>query len=256
MASRKRKAYSINDKIQIVDRLRSGESQASVSRELGISDSTLRGWLKADSKLRASLGDMNAGGSMRKRQRTAKDQQLEKAVIDWFNHERSQGTPISGPRLQDQAKVFHSMIHGEHAAPFEGSKGWLRNFKCRHDLTETRVRGNIFTADVEERLNVDRDLSTNTLLTDAEIVANACSSEVTSVQDHDDDDVDMEPLPAMSVVVAGLQTGLRWLESSESATKTQVLHLRDIIALAKAASRESCKQRKLTEFFKRTVTGV
>ena len=148
MESRKRKAYTIQDKIEIVDRLRRGESQAAVSRDLGISDSTLRGWLKNETSLRASLGEMEAGGSKRKRQRSAQDPQLEKAVITWFNQERAEGTPISGPLLQDQAKVFHTMIHGE-GARFEGSKGWLRNFKSRHDIAETRVRGEQRSADDE-----------------------------------------------------------------------------------------------------------
>ncbi|KAH3778643.1 hypothetical protein DPMN_180113 [Dreissena polymorpha] len=81
MESRNRKAYSIAEKLNLVDRLRRGDAQATVSRDLNITESTLRGWLKDESKLRSSLADMDCKGSQRKRQRTAKDLQLEKAMI-------------------------------------------------------------------------------------------------------------------------------------------------------------------------------
>ncbi|XP_052242038.1 jerky protein homolog-like [Dreissena polymorpha] len=147
MESRKRKAYSIAEKLNVVDRLRSGEAQVSVSSDLNIAESTLRGWLKDEEKLRSSLAGMDCESSKRKRQRTAKDTQLEKAVIDWFNQERSEGTTLSGPIVQGQAKAFHQMIHGDGAGGFEGSNGWLRNFKSRHDIHEVRIRGEQRSAD-------------------------------------------------------------------------------------------------------------
>ena len=78
---------------------------------------------------------------------TAKDPQLEKAMIDWFNQERCEGTTLSGPIVQGQAKDFHERIHGVGAGGFEGSSGWLRNFKSRHDIHEVRIRGEQRSAD-------------------------------------------------------------------------------------------------------------
>lgn len=98
--SRKRKAYSITEKLGVVDRIRSGETQVKVSRELGIADSTLRGWLKDEEKLREACSAMDDCGQKRKRARTAQDPQLEKAVFTWFNQARSEGVPISGPIIQ------------------------------------------------------------------------------------------------------------------------------------------------------------
>ena len=42
MSSGKRKQFTINDKLHLVDRVRKGESQAKVSRDGGVSESTLR----------------------------------------------------------------------------------------------------------------------------------------------------------------------------------------------------------------------
>jgi len=49
--SLKRKAYSVEDKLSAISRVR-GESQAKVFRDLGVAKSTLRGWLKDENKLR------------------------------------------------------------------------------------------------------------------------------------------------------------------------------------------------------------
>ena len=51
MSSRKRKAWTVSDKVNAVERVDKGESQAKVSHYLGVSESTLCGWLKDKEKL-------------------------------------------------------------------------------------------------------------------------------------------------------------------------------------------------------------
>ena len=74
--SRKRKAYSIIEKLQIVHQIWQGQMQAKVEKELGIPESTLRGWLKDANKLREASSTIDDCGQARKRARTAQDQQL------------------------------------------------------------------------------------------------------------------------------------------------------------------------------------
>ena len=53
MLSGKRKAWSgLSDKVNAVERVDKGESQAKVSHYLGVSELTLRVWLKDKEKLR------------------------------------------------------------------------------------------------------------------------------------------------------------------------------------------------------------
>ncbi|KAI0229034.1 hypothetical protein LSAT2_020535 [Lamellibrachia satsuma] len=47
----KRKAYTVREKLDLVIRIRKGESQCKVSREMRVPESTLRGWLKDEVKL-------------------------------------------------------------------------------------------------------------------------------------------------------------------------------------------------------------
>jgi len=42
--------WTVSDKVNAVERVNNGKSQAKVSYDLGVSESTLRGWLK-DEKL-------------------------------------------------------------------------------------------------------------------------------------------------------------------------------------------------------------
>src|SRR6218665_649838 len=50
-AAKRQRAYTIEEKLRVVERLNNGETQANISRELGIAASTLRGWAKNETKL-------------------------------------------------------------------------------------------------------------------------------------------------------------------------------------------------------------
>ena len=94
----KRKAYSIKEKLEIVARIRNGDSQCTVARETCIAESTIRGWLKDEEKLRKFVDTVKDGdGLRRKKARQAKDDALDRAVLNWFVQERQTGLPINGP---------------------------------------------------------------------------------------------------------------------------------------------------------------
>ena len=146
--SQKRKAYTIAEKLHIIDRIKKGETQASISRDTGIRHSTIRGWIKDKDRLRDSSNNLEDFGQARKRARLVKDQQLEEAMMTWFSQARSEGMPISGPVIQTQAKKFHRDIHGEDST-FFASGGWLNRFKQRHGIKQVSIRGEQRSADEE-----------------------------------------------------------------------------------------------------------
>ena len=63
----KRKAYSINEKLKIVARIRNGESQCKVARETCIAESTMCGWLKDEEKLRKFVDTVEDGDGLRRK---------------------------------------------------------------------------------------------------------------------------------------------------------------------------------------------
>ena len=48
----KRKSYSVKEKFNVIERIRSGDTKANISRETGISESTLCGWVKEEANLK------------------------------------------------------------------------------------------------------------------------------------------------------------------------------------------------------------
>ena len=45
-AVKRQRAYTVEEKLRVIERFNNGETQANISRELGIAASTLRGWAK------------------------------------------------------------------------------------------------------------------------------------------------------------------------------------------------------------------
>jgi hypothetical protein len=55
--------FSVQDKLDAIQRVNEGESKASVARDIGVPESTLRGWCKSEDKLRCSSTELeNDGG--------------------------------------------------------------------------------------------------------------------------------------------------------------------------------------------------
>ena len=76
------------------------------------------------------------------------DLQLEKAVFTWFNQARSEGTPISGPVIQAQAKTLNEDLRGE-GSDFGVTTSWLKRFKGRHGISQVTIRGEQRSADLD-----------------------------------------------------------------------------------------------------------
>ena len=87
---RKRKLYSVTEKLVAIVSVKRCESRDNVSRDNGVPESTIRRWLRDDEKLRDSVdyGRLNwSDENKNKRQNCAKDPQLEKVVFAWFAKE-------------------------------------------------------------------------------------------------------------------------------------------------------------------------
>ena len=72
---RKHTSRTVSEKLLLVDRIVSGkESKAKISRETGVQESTLRGWVKEEANLRSFMQDLDEeSGLSRKRARKAQD---------------------------------------------------------------------------------------------------------------------------------------------------------------------------------------
>lgn len=106
-----------------------------VSRDMGVHEATLRGWLRDEGKLRAFADDieLSQGLAKRKRVRTTRNPHLDAAVFDWTMQMKNAGVPLSGPVIKSQALLFNQQTTDD-TAPFQASNGWLQKFQKRHSL--------------------------------------------------------------------------------------------------------------------------
>ena len=133
---RKRAVLSIKDKQIIISRLDKGEKGTNVAQEFGISKQQISDIRKNKDKiLKFSDSIETSEGLNRKSLKLADNEQLDKALYTWFIQQRSSGTPISGPLLQEKAKHFSTQLNTEAAdREFKASTGWLGKFKTRHGI--------------------------------------------------------------------------------------------------------------------------
>ena len=91
------------------------------------------------------------GAKRRKTLKKESYEDVEKATYLWFQQERAQGTPISGPYLCEKALQFHRRFHGEDSAvdDFKASQEWLDNFKRRHGIRQLCVMGERLSANLD-----------------------------------------------------------------------------------------------------------
>ena len=129
--------------------MRNGDSQCKVARETCIAESTIRGWLKDEEKLRKFVDTVEDGdGLRRKKARQAKDDTLDRAVLNWFVQERQTGLPINGPVVKAQAEVLNQAINGPDS-DFAASNGWLWRWQKRHGVKQLKVVGEQRSADTD-----------------------------------------------------------------------------------------------------------
>ena len=127
---RKRKVLSIEQKLEICRRLRSGASITALSKEMDIGKSTICDIKRNEEKLSSFAAKMDSteGSLKRKTMKLASDTKLDDALYLWFAQKRSQGEPISGPILMAKALELNEKVNpGDDK--FKASSGWLKNFQ-------------------------------------------------------------------------------------------------------------------------------
>ena len=143
---RKRSVLSIKDKQIIISCLDKGEKGTNLALEFGISKQQISDIRKnKDKNLKFTDNIETSEGLKRKSLKLANDERLDQALYTWFIQQRSTGTPISGPLLQEKAKHFSLQLNVNGESPnhesFKASTGWLDKFKNRHGLRNLGIQG-------------------------------------------------------------------------------------------------------------------
>jgi transposase-like protein len=173
--------FSVQDKLDAIQRVNEGESKASVARDIGVPESTLRGWCKSEEKLRNSCDNENrhsptsaslaaladnitANGSLdlaAKRPRLMSDAPVKEADVDsdalwfWLRQQQQHMTGLSEQLLGSQhaAKTTTAIAAAAAAAvaantnvmaDLNPTTGWFWRWYKRYGLNIPDALGKYF----------------------------------------------------------------------------------------------------------------
>ena len=140
MAS-KRKAISVDEKVCVIRAIEKGEKKSDVGRRFELSQSTVATiWKNQKTILQAALE-----GNSSKKLRKPKFEDLDQAMLSWFNNQRQNNVPISGPIVKAKAEKFANQLG---IIDFKASEGWLGKFKHRHQITYGKMNGEARDVDI------------------------------------------------------------------------------------------------------------
>ncbi|NXS09984.1 TIGD4 protein, partial [Neodrepanis coruscans] len=127
---RRKKSISIEEKIDIISAVESGERKADIAAKYGIKKNSLSSIMKNKDKVLEAFETLRFD-PRRKRLRTGFHADLEEALARWCRIAQCLRVPVNGPMLRLKAKDFAQKLgHSD----FKCSNGWLDRFKSRHGL--------------------------------------------------------------------------------------------------------------------------
>ena len=133
-----RKDITIAEKLDVLDRYNAFSlvSQRETAERLGDSRGLLQGLIKNEAIIRAAPAASSVNGV--KRKRSGKDEEVEKALFDWFKFTLQKNAPVNGPILIEEA---NKIAEGAGHSDFQATKGWFNQRKKRFSLKFVVLKG-------------------------------------------------------------------------------------------------------------------
>lgn len=150
MASQKRKrvCVSLQQKLEVLQRLDRGESLVKLAAELGVGVTTVKDWRKKREDLESYSMTVETEDALKNRKMLKKPklELVDEALWVWFCQERRKGTPLSGPLVKEKAVKLFEKLGGD-VETFQASEGWFHRWKLRHGIRHVVIAGEKLSAD-------------------------------------------------------------------------------------------------------------
>lgn len=153
---KKRKVISLETKIQILDRLRKGETVTRVSNVYSIHEATIRTIRKSEDSIRKSVAaGTKASMSTTSYVRNIQMENMEKALMIWIEDQTQKRIPIDTNAITNKAIQIFEKLNDQLPSTstsiqqaFCASHGWFEKFKQRHSLHNLKLKGEQSSADI------------------------------------------------------------------------------------------------------------
>ncbi|XP_044740648.1 tigger transposable element-derived protein 1-like [Chrysoperla carnea] len=145
----KRRVITIEEKIKILDLLKSGEKQGIVAKIWNLNESTIRTIKQNEQKIRRSLGISGAMPSTKRvaRVRDTLMEKMEKSLVKWIQECNEKKVELSGNLIKVKALyIYENLKQSEPPSEensqheFRASKGWFERFRKRHCLHNNKLQ--------------------------------------------------------------------------------------------------------------------
>ena len=145
MAKRKQTSIDLQTKLKILEEVdRDVLKKSAIAEKYGLPKSTLSTILKDREKILNAAA--SGSGNKSKRFRSAKYEDVETLLLEWFNHMRASNVPLSGPIIQSKANEIAKSLD---ILDFSCSAGWLYRFQKRHSISSLVICGEANKVDEE-----------------------------------------------------------------------------------------------------------
>lgn len=125
----KRKFTTLKDKLEMINRLKSGAKRKEIIKEYGIKQQTLTGIFKNRGRYANFLAN-NSDLALKTNARESP--KLDEPLLKFIKHRRKKNLPLNGFILRKYAKIYATRL-GMHE--FKASNGWLNKFQHRHSIS-------------------------------------------------------------------------------------------------------------------------
>lgn len=135
MCSRQQKQHvflPLCDKLKIIEAVNAGKTISSIAKHYNISRTAV-GDLKRRKRSIKDVSNLNEIALKRRKViKRVHNEELERAVIMWYNEKREMGLPLSGPMICEKALFLNDRLNG--SEKFKATTGWLDAFKRRYGI--------------------------------------------------------------------------------------------------------------------------
>ena len=134
MASRKRKALTLEERIKVIEQHKKGDKVSVLCQSFGVGETQIRAILSAKENV-IQKWESGDNGERKYSKRKCVHADIDDAVFKWFCDMRSRNIPLTGKLIQEKARMLAS------TSDFTASNGWLQKWQERHQIKSVTLSG-------------------------------------------------------------------------------------------------------------------
>ncbi|XP_019378456.1 PREDICTED: CENPB DNA-binding domain-containing protein 1-like [Gavialis gangeticus] len=141
-STRKRKAITLEEKLEVVKRHERGEKTKEIRCATGFSESTLHTIRDNEEKIKESCKSATRlSTACVSLTRSAIMEKMERMLTMWIEHQKQEHMPLSTQVIQAKALSIYEVLKCDdpEAKPFSASAGWFDRFKARHGFHHLKL---------------------------------------------------------------------------------------------------------------------